>query len=74
MKSMYFFQDIERQFQENILHHFLHYNFFIRSSLNSEVSLLNVFRILPNQINYLHSNIEYVTVLYFYHNLLCICY
>ena len=28
------FQDNEHQLQENIIHHFLHYSFFIKSSLN----------------------------------------
>ena len=28
------FEDIEYQLQENTLHHFLHYSFFMKSSLN----------------------------------------
>ena len=29
---------------------------------------------LPNHINYLHPKIEEMTILYFHHNLSCICY
>ena len=28
------FQDIEHQLQKNVFHHFLHYSFFMKSSLN----------------------------------------
>ena len=35
------FQDIEHQFQENILHHFCHYSYFMKSSLNWEVSFIH---------------------------------
>ena len=34
------FQDIEHQLQENILRHFLYYSFFIKFSLNGEISLI----------------------------------
>ena len=34
-------QDIEHQILENIHHHFLHYKFFIKSSLNQELSLIH---------------------------------
>ena len=36
--------------------------------------LLEAFATLPSHINYLHPNIEYIMILYFYHNLSCICY
>ena len=35
------FQDIEHQLQGNILHHFLQYSFFTKSSLNREVSFIH---------------------------------
>ena len=35
-----FLQDIEHQLQEDILHHFLHYNF-MKSSLERKVSLVH---------------------------------
>ena len=35
------FQDIAHQLQENILHCFLYYGFFIKSSLNWEVSSIH---------------------------------
>ena len=68
------FQDIEHQLQKDILHHFLHHNVlwnFINRSTQSY--LLEAFMKLPNHINYLHPNIEDMTILYFYHNLSCIC-
>ena len=76
------FQHVEHQLRENILHHFLHYNFFMKSSINSEVPsirptqnyLLEAFATLLNHINYLHPNIEDLTILYFYHNYSGICY
>ena len=53
------FQGTGHQFQENIPDHFLHYNFFMKSWLNEDVSLTNtqyylleVFMTLPN--NHLH--------------------
>ena len=64
-------------FQDN--EHQLIY-FFMKSSLNLEESLstqnyiLEAFATLPNHINYLHPNIEYITIHYFYHDLLSICY
>ena len=36
--------------------------------------LTEPFVTLTNHISYLHPNIEYVAILYFYHNILCICY
>ena len=36
--------------------------------------LLEAFSTLAIHINHLHSNIKYRTILYFYHNHLCICY
>ena len=34
------FKDIEHQLEENILYHFLHYSFFIKSSLSLEASFI----------------------------------
>ena len=51
----------------------------MKSSFNLEVSLytqkylLEAFATFPSHINYLHPNIEEMTILYFYHNLSCIC-
>ena len=58
------FQDIEHQVQENVLHQFLHYIVFIKSSLNCQVSSIHsklftgCFGILHNDINYLRPNID----------------
>ena len=44
------------------------------SNLSTQNYLLEAFAKLPNHINYLHPNNEYMTILYIYHNLACICY
>ena len=47
----------------------------LRNIFNSlKVFLLKAFATLRSHINYLLPNIEYMTILYIYHNLSCICY
>ena len=71
------FNNIEHQLWENILHHFLHYSFLMKSSLNWEVSLIysklftGSFCDISQPYKLLHSNTEYMTNLYFDHNRLC---
>ena len=74
------FQDIEHQLEKNILHHFPRYTFFyeIFIKLKSifdplQVIYWKLFATLTNHINYLHPNIEDMTILYFYHDISCIC-
>ena len=57
------FQDIEHQFFLRNLHKTEKY------FLSTQNYLLEAFTALLNHINYLHPNIEYTTILYFYHNL-----
>ena len=65
------FHDIEHQYRKNILHQFLHYNFYeifikLRSIFHPlKTFLLEGFATLPNHINYLHPIIEDTTILYF---------
>ena len=52
----------------------------MKSTSNRELSFIHLklftgaFPTLPSHINDLHRNIEDMTILYFYHNLSCICY
>ena len=74
------FQDIKHQLQGNMLHQFLCYSVFIKSSLNWEVSSIHSklftgsFCDIASHINYLHTNFKDMTILYCYLNLLCIYY
>ena len=52
----------------------------MKSLLNCEVFSIHSklfnggFANIANHIDYLHPNIEYIAVFYFYHNRSCICY
>ena len=50
------FWDMEHQLQENIFHHFLHYNFLSKFH-QTQKYLQATFVLLPNHGNYLRANI-----------------
>ena len=70
-------QEIEHQLQENSFITFFSiafYKMFIKLRSIFYRLKMEALVTLPNHINYLHPNIEYMTILYFYRNLSCICY
>ena len=79
MKFMSFFNILNINFKEVIFFItffiIVFYEIFIKLNylLSTQNYLLEAFATLPNHINYLHTNIKYVTILYFYDNLSCIC-
>ena len=80
MKFMQFFEILNFNFKKIFFITFfiiVLYEIFIKLKSIFDVLnnyLLKVFGTLLNHINYLHSNIEDMTILYFYYNLSCICY
>ena len=42
--------------------------------LSTTYYILEGFVTFPNHINYLHPSTEDMTIIYFYHNISCICY
>ena len=68
------FQDIKHQLEENILHHFLNYSFYVifikieNYFQSTQNYLQEAFATLPIPI------LKMMMILHFYHNLLCIYY
>ena len=74
------FKDTQQQLQENILHHFLHCSFFVKSLLNWEVSLIHLKLFTESFCDFAQphklftTNIEDIMIPHFYDNLSCIYY